>query len=587
MVFSLLFLVAIGATVAVLVSRGGAGAAEVGDDDGHTSLRRVFVYSLALLGAVLTASGLSSVLRAALKAPGATTLISGGRGLALGLALTIVGLPVWVLAWRAAGGAAQRVAGERRSRGRRLFLAAVRLIALSVAVFSAIRVGVWLVGVEPYEAGAVARLLVWGALWAYYEHVAREVPFGSPHTRSSDRLAVYLAATAGFGLLTFAVVSMLSRSLAEVYKVLAGSEMLVSGPALELDLRPAAVTGVVGVAVWVWHWLLLGRRDTGSTGWFVYVFLVGVLSGTVTAVVSGSVLLHRVLAWLLDATDEAAAIHFDVVAPTVAGVIVGVAVWGYHRAVLRESDAQVEGWSSAERAYRYLLTAAGMVTAASGVATILAVALDVAVPGRSLVEAPGGVRDVVAIGLTLLGIGVPLWVRFWSTVQRRVHDRPVERTALARRVLIFGAFGAAIVVTVVALSVLLLELFDALLAGRLAVDLIAEQRWSIALVLTAGAISLHYGLVLREDRAQAPAEPRRAAPRQVVVVAPASAGLGRRLTERLDAKVTVWDRSDVAGESLADAVVDTVDEQVRQATASRVLVLVEGDGVVRTVPLDD
>lgn len=68
MVFGLLPVLLVAVIVAAVVARersDGAGGAD--GDGGHDTLRRVFVYSLALLGAVLTASGLSGVLRAALE----------------------------------------------------------------------------------------------------------------------------------------------------------------------------------------------------------------------------------------------------------------------------------------------------------------------------------------------------------------------------------------------------------------------------------------------------------------------------------------------------------------------------------------
>ncbi len=589
MVLGLLpLLVIVAVIVAVVVARersNGAGGAD--GDDGHGTLRRVFVYSLALLGAVLTASGLSGVLQAALEPLGGPALVSETeRGLALGLSLTVVGLPVWVLAWRAAQRDTERSVREWRSLGRRLHVAAVRAIALSVAVPYALRTGLWLVGDEPYDAGAVARLLVWSALWAYHERVAAEVPIGSEHTRRVDRIEAYLAATAGVALLAVALGSILSRSLGSLYALAVGTQLLVEGAPLEVGLRSATVVAVVGAGLWWWHWVVVGRRDAGSTGWLGYLFLVGVLSATATALVSGSVLLHSVLAWVLDATDDAAAVHFEVVPSAAAGLAVGIAVWGYHRAVLGESQAAVEAaWSGPERTYRYLVAAAGMLTTAGGIATVLMVGLDLVVPGRTIVQAPGGVRDVVAVGLTLLLIGVPLWASSWSSVQRHVRDDPSERTALARRVLIFGAFGVAIVATVVALSVVLFELFDALLAGEVSADLIEEQRWAIALLLTAGVVSVHYGLVLREDRAEAPPEAVAVRLSQVIVVAPRAHALADQLRSRLEVKVTAWERQDAEPAALPDEELDDLTVRLRQVGAARALVIVGDDGQVQLVPL--
>jgi hypothetical protein len=69
------------------------------------------------------------------------------------------------------------------------------------------------------------------------------------------------------------------------------------------------------------------------------------------------------------------------------------------------------------------------------------------------------------------------------------------------------------------------------------------------------------------------------------VVAPRSAELAGRLGERLDARVTVWERDDVAVERLSDTVVDTIAERVARTAAKRVVMIVEDDGTVRSLPL--
>lgn len=590
----LALLLLIGIVAAFLIARDSSDGDGTGtaDDDGHGTLRRVFVYSLVLLGAVLTASGLSGILRVVLEGLGGTTLVSeSDRGLALGLSLTVVGLPVWLLAWRAAQRDAGTSPAERRSSGRRMYLAAVRLISLGVAVPYAVQTGLWLVGEDPYGAEALSRTVVWGLVWAYHERLAREVPFGGEGTHRVDRVEVYLAAAAGFALLATSVGGLLALSLEAIYESWVGVASLVGG-AIGPDLRTAAVGAVVGGALWGWHWTGVARRDAGSTAWLLHLFLVGVLSGTATVVVSGSVLLHSLLAWALGAAEVSAAGHFDVVPSAVAGLLVGAAVWGYHRAVLREvADVdrldvdRARGWSGPERIYRYLMTAAGMLTSAGGIVTIVMVGLDLAVPGRTVVSAGGGPRDVVAVGLTLLLIGVPLWAWSWTAVQRRARTEPSERNTLARRVLIFGAFGIAIVTTVVASSVLLFELFDAVLAGELTTRLIEERRWSIALLLTAGAVSVHYGLVLREDRARAPTEETRVRLRQVVLVAPRAHEVAEILRGQLDAEVTAWDRRDVGGGEPAAVDIDGALGSLSRLSVPRALVVVEEDGTFRAIPL--
>lgn len=576
--------VVVGGVIAFLWRDPGAGDAP-GDDDGGSALRRVFVYAVALLGAVLTASGMSSMLRVLLESLTGTPLVlTDGRGLALGLSLTIVGSPVWVLAWLAAERAVERDTAERTALPRRLHLAAIRTVALAVAVPAAIDAGEWLAAAGPTDPSAVARLIGWGITWALHEHLASsEHRFGSPDTHRIDRLFVYATAASGLWLAGAATASALGRALDQLYGA-AGTPLLVTSRLTAIELRTAAVTVAIGGALWARYWIALARRDAGSRAWLSYVFIAGVLAGLATAITSGSVLLHRVVAWMIGAATEPAMRHFAVAPTAIAAAVVGIAIWGYHRAALRELD-DPSAVGGAERGHRYVLAAAGMLTTATGIATIVGIGIDLLLPGRPLVGAPTGVRDAVAIGLTLLLIGVPLWAVHWSQVQERVRRDPAERTTVARRALILGAFGAATVVAVVAASVLLYELFDAVLGGALSATLVEEQRWSIAVLLTAGAVSVHYGLVAREDRDVAPPRERRPALREVVVVAADGSLIGDMLRRRLDIRVTVWDRADTDTADTSDDDVDALVHDLTLLEVPRALVLVPGDGGFEVVPL--
>lgn len=579
---------------------------------GHSTLRQVFVHAVAFVGAMVVTSGVAGLLRVALDGFGPPVLYrETDTAVALGLSLTVVGAPVWLVAWRAAQHGARGSPLTARSLPRRLYLAAVRAVALVVAVTAAVGVGLWIVQIDAFDPTALARLVVWGALWVFHERVAGEVPFGSSGTRRLDRVEVYLAAAGGLSLLAGGLGRLVASSLEVVYETVVGAGVLVeaAGPAggLALELRTAAVLTVVGAGVWWWHWKVVGGRDVGSTGWFVYLFLAGVLAGTAAAVTSASVVVFHLLVWLLGGADQPAAQHFAVLPGAVAGLIVGVGLWGYHRAVLGEEKqpAATRGLRRPERAYWYLITGVGLLTAAGGMTTVLSIGVDLAVPGRTLVASPGLVREVVAGGLTLLVIGLPLWTHAWSAVQRAVRAEPQERTRLARRVLIFGAFGVAVVTSLASLGAALFAFFEALLAGRLSPDVVEQQRWSIALVATAGVVSIHYGLVLREDRAATaaaatapehgptsepeaagrPAGDRQVALREVVVIATDPDGLADGLTDRLGVPATRWRARDLAAPGPG---VDTAGElaaRIRDLDAARVVVLVDGQGPATVVAL--
>lgn len=611
----LVLLLLIGGIVAMTTSgRSTVTAPPTGDggDAGEVALRGVAVNALALLGVMVAASGLTGLLRVVLEALATRPLVSDtDTGLALGLSLTIVGLPVWVLAWRASQQAVDRSTAAARALPRRLHLGLTRIVALALTAGFGYRVLLWLLQVEPFDAAALARLIVWGAVWAYHEHVATRRPLGATGTRLVDRLEVYGAATVGLWFTAGAVGFVLERSLDVLYRAATGARLLAGGGGAAPDLRAALAAVLVGGAVWTWHWTVRGREDAGSTPWLATLFLAGVLAGTATAVGGAATVGHHALTWLLGAAGGTATLHFDVLPAALAALVVGAAVWGYHRADLRE-HAPGRDRTGPERTYWYLLTGAGVLTAAVGLTIILGIGLDLLVPGQTLVGDPETVREAVAAGLTALIVGLPLWGAAWRHVQRVAATDPEERTSLARRILIVGVLGAAVVATVVALGTVLFGLFEALLAGEMSAGVIEEQRWGIATVVTAAALSVHYGLVLREDR-EARADQPTEQPgvlRELLLVAPPADPLAGALADALQVTVTLWPREDgpatpgrtedaVSGEEPDDredgrtagadgaADVTTLAGRVRGLGTPRVLVVTETGGRPVVLPVGE
>src|SRR5665811_1061041 len=115
---------------------------------------------------------------------------------------------------------------------------------------------------------------------------------------------------------------------------------------------------------------------------------------------------------------------------------VGVATWAYHRFVLDSGPARAR--TNIDRFYDYLLAAFGLAVTAGGIATLITYALW-AVVGT---EITGSDRDVIAVALTLLIVGAPLWGVYWARAQgeRKRHGAD-EVQATTRRIYVFSVLG--------------------------------------------------------------------------------------------------------------------------------------------------
>ncbi|MPZ98586.1 MAG: hypothetical protein GEU80_04455 [Dehalococcoidia bacterium] len=585
-------LVVIGGIIAAIAAaRRDDGPDEV-DEPGIGTVRRVFLYGIALVALIFAGVGLSLLIGGALDAVGGDTVIGeSDTGLAIGLSFTLVGVTAWLVMAFLAQRTVEAHAGEQRAQARRLCLALARGIALVIVMVNAVQAGRFLTGVGEFEGGNWGWLLVWAGIWVVHHRLVAAEPAPSAATRLIDRLYLYFASVAGLWTLLGGMVGVLEAPLSTAYDN-AFRDSIIDGSWTE-DVRTSAVVAAVGGAVWGWHWLgRLVRRDAITTLWRVYVYLFGVLTGVALVLGPATTILYDVLEWALRASgtsDEAA--HFASVPDATALLVAGLATWAYHRVVLIEGQAGQAG-SEPQRVYRYVLAAAGLVALAAGLTTLFALVLEALVRDEDgLFRQVDWWRSPLALGLTLLIVGGPLWARYWVGAQRATESGGAEeRESLSRRVFLFGIFGVAVLVLLVNLTIVLYQVFEAVLDSTLSSAVIEDTRWSLAMVLTAGAVTVYYWLVLREDQAAAPEAAATPAARRREVVLIASGGLedlARELERVEGVRVRLWRRLDAPTGTPPPALraeeLDALRAQVATADADRVAVIVT-DGRYDVLP---
>jgi len=559
---------------------------------GIGTVRRLFYYGIAFLALIFVGVGLAMLIGGVLDAAFGDLLIqSSDTQLAIALAFTVVGAPAWLIFALLAQRSVQQHEVERRSEARRLYFMLARGLALPIAMFAVTMIGLFLVGVDDFDGDPWGWFLAWGAIWVVHDRLLATEPPPTRTTQLLDRLYLYYASVVGLGTLIGGALGSLYFPFSGAYDRLFREE-LVSSYWTE-DLRSTLVVLFVGGVVWAWHWLRqLVRGDAGTTLWYSYLFIAGVASAVAITLGSLGTLLYSVLEWWFgDPLLRSAADHFALAPTMLALIVVGGLSWGYHRAVLEEGSPE-ERWSEPERIYRYLVAAAGLLSLAAGGVALIAGALDALAPrSGELLRTTDEWRNAIVLGVTLVAIGAPLWWRYWSQIQREVEIRgDVERSALPRRIFVFAVFGVAALVVLVDLTIVLYQLFEGVLDGTLSSEFLRDTRYSIALVLVAGAVATQYWLVLREDqRAEPEAAPVVAAvrrPRDVIVLAPPGVESILRELERVDGtRVRTWRRLDAPTATLDDEQLALLRERLATAEGER-FVLIVGDNRFDLVPYE-
>ncbi|MDA0733168.1 MAG: DUF5671 domain-containing protein [Chloroflexi bacterium] len=596
-IIPLLVIIGIIAAVVVLVRRRG----KTESDPGIGTLKRLYYYGISFIALGVAAPGLILLIDFLLdNLFGPPAFLRGQGQLALGLALTIVGTPIWFLHWRLALKAVQQLPTEAQALSRQIYIYLVLGITASLFAFGLVSLLRWLLGSGDFNGFNIAFPLVWAGIWGYHWHLqSLDVP------RTEDgatvrRLYVYITSLYSLVMLLVGVGIVIWRPLKEAYEALFTTQLLVSGGVNFWDslwsdtTRTGVAILVVGGLLWWWHWHQAAKGDAKSQLRQVYLYLFAILGGAATVVISLSMILFDVLQWLIgEPGSDRASAHFRSFPGMIATLLPGAALWGYHLALVQqESLLSAERWQAARRVYRYLVAALGLITLSVGLVMVFLVAMGVLIPqaGAQLLDAQWW-RNPLVLGITLLVVGIPIWSYYWFGVQRAVAIGPAqERTAQSRRIFIYGVFGIATLLVLGNLSALLYMFLRDLLEGGLSLQLLQYAKWSIGTLLMAGAVSVYHWLILQEDRRAMPAPAETPAPavpvtKDLIAVAGESAqGLVRSLESLLGVPILVWRRLDGGdAPNLTVEELHAVREEIINAPGSRALLIVDASGI-RVLP---
>lgn len=510
--------------------------------DAH-SVRRFFQYVLLYALMIVAAVGLAELLGLLVAEPALAG--DDGTTLARALTFTVFGLPMFALLAAWSRRRLRQDPDEAASLGWAFYVTVAPLTALIVAMVALHSVVSTGLADTRLDAGALAQLVVWAAVWLAHWIVAGRL-------LAADRRQVQLVLGSFIGLATTVVglVLLLGASVDALLVDPAGT-LLVGR---QDPLAGAAATVAVGVPVWVVYWWRGLAASSRSALWFSYVLLAGVGGSLVLAVVGASVALYQVLVWFLgEPAATQAAVHFEGTATAAACVVVGGVTWWYHQQVLAAATPER---TEVTRVYEYLMSGIALLAAAVGL-TLVVVALVESLVPVAAVEVGTSPANSLLAGVTLLLVGGPLWWVFWSRVGRLTRDGdPAELAAPTRRIYLFILFGLGGVAAVVAVLVAAFLGIQGTLQGGFDAQVVRDMRIPVAILLATGAISGYHWTVYRDDRARLPVPAARRGPNFILLVGAPDDGVRRAVEHLTGARVDLWVRSDgLATRWLVDDVV--------------------------------
>jgi hypothetical protein len=433
----------------------------------------LLAYLLLLVSALLAANAVAGLI--ALIPPAGRVVVPGAAELALSLATLVVAGPVALGLWTAL----QRRAGEGEHPIRTLYLAAMIAIAVVTTVVAGLRLGWWAVGLEPFEAGDLGRLIAFGSVLVLHEGLRRRLhePGLVDDLRALAGTATGLVATAtGIGVI-------LSSSLQTLYDL---GRPVVGGGQLGADLRRGLILLALGIPVLAYYWLaeLAGRAGQVRNG---YLAATGVVASVIT-LSAAAVIANLLLAAALGIGTETLRSRLDPVPGAASLMLVALAVWWYHRGALGRDRTPTL------RIYQYLLAAIGLVASAGAIVTLLS-----ALAENLAAEVIAGTPRLVLASLVALVFAGALVARNWLPVLR-MGPSPDERAAGIRRLVVPGLVTLFAVASLIGLISFLFILLRDLLEGSFDLAFFARARVALSTVVVAGGFAGHVASVLRADR---------------------------------------------------------------------------------------
>ncbi len=469
------------------------------------TVRRMYLYAVSLVSLEIALWGVINLARNILS-PAAR--LQGTDLLASGLALVLVGLPIFVLHWWMAQRDAARDDDERASRVRGVFLYATLLATMIpvvqslLAIVSRLLLG-WfdgaftqaVVGGQQTTLDNLISIVANGVVYLYFLRVLRDDWRANlPGSTLDEERRLYRAIWIVYGLLMLtAGVRLL------LYYILGGqsSAMLPNGLALAL----------VGGPVWAWNWRAWQQgadqpAERRSLLRLALLYLLA-LSGVLVSLASGASVLRQGIEILLGLEGWSGFLYR--IAGALSTLIPAAMVWAYYSRELARALAAVPDETrraAFQRGYTYFLALVGNVVTFIGVLGILQYIIRVQFDLYTNLRV---LQSGLASELTAILIGVPLWLWHWRKAQAEAarDDDPGDhaRRSTLRKGYLYLVMFATVVGSMVTAGWLLYLLFQRLLGNTPANFTRSALDWLAALVLFVIWLAYHLNALRADGRA--------------------------------------------------------------------------------------
>ena len=476
------------------------------------TVRRLYFYAVALISIEVVLWGLINLLRSIVS----QTVGGTAEVLARALALTLVGLPIFLFHWLWAQRLAAADGEERTASLRLMFFYGIllgtlipllqNLLALvmrTLLMAMSLEPGRAIFGPTQTASDNLIAIVINGLVALYFwqtlkGELASELE-GNANFSDVRRLYRYLWVIYGL-LMTIFGAQQILRFIFFVPAGLLGElgrETAVNGTALPL----------IGTPVWTVAWLAVQRSlvhvEENESNLRLGILYVLALSGVITVLTTAAMIMQVLLSRLLGTQMTVSTFVNRIGGPLSVGVPLG-AVWAYYGHWLNrhiESAAEPVRQAGMKRVYLYILSALGLGGGFVGVALLLKFLIDRLAGSYLFMD--DTLRSSLAAAISVILAWSPLWVVNWRTLQAGV-DVPGDagdhaRRSLIRRGYLYLALFAGVIGGMISAVALVFQLLRTALTGQSESTYLATVLNNLQLLVLFVILAVYHLLVMRRD----------------------------------------------------------------------------------------
>jgi hypothetical protein len=556
-----------------------------------STVRRAFFYILTLITLCILAAGLVNLLSLSLDTITASFKLAKigdiKQQLSLGIAMLVIGGPLWYLFWSIIQ---RHVSGSARETGsamRAFFLNFVLIVSAFVTTFTLNMLLRWMLdGFRPdqFSPEITASLIVFAAIWYYHWRISGGEGQISAAAKTFHRWYVYILSASGLVWLAIGLVQIVNSAF-------------VSLPIWENDIvrnsfwnsgaRNNLSWILVGGLVWALHWFYMARGDIKSSLRQVYFYLFTILGGAVSGLVAITATIYKILYWLLGGGKDIAG-YFQFLGWSIPIMLIAAFIWLYHiRIAEEEAASEQEHQLSAKRVHYYLMSFIGLGTLVAGLIIMLGIPLDWLVnsfKAAGVVVEPEWWTNQLSLCISMVAVSVPIWLYYWSRVIDMADTGGIiEWRARSRRIYLYVIIGASVIMLAADLVNIIYQVLNGLLTGSFGVEALRNAKWSLQTVFIAIPVLVYHLRIARLDQ-RLGAETAAVHKNVTILLSDNKSPVVSLLEEKLGYKVRVIQYAGQSAYSvpqLSDQQVDQIASGIRTSTASNImLVLIEGNIMV-------